>query len=327
MSDPGSTRPVLSSPGSPSNTAGARTGASATVSARSAYLLLATVILLWGINWPVMKLGLADIPPMTFAVIRMVLGALCMFGVLAVRGGIRLPDRHDLPIVLSVGLLQMGAFLALVTVALQFVPAGRSSILAYTTALWVVPGAALFLGERLGGRRLVGFLLGMAGVAVMFNPAAFDWTDRDVLIGNGLLMLAALAWAAQIIQVRGHTWHASPLQLAPWQFTVAAVALLPFAVLLDAGKPIDWTAQLAAVLFYNAPIATAFCFWAVVTVNRALPAITTSLGTLGVPVAGVIASAAMLGEPVTPTNLTGLVLILGGLAWLALADRRPSGNR
>ncbi|UEM20321.1 DMT family transporter [Skermanella mucosa] len=322
MSDPGSTRPALSSPGSPSGTAGI--GTSATVSARSAYLLLATVILLWGINWPVMKLGLADIPPMTFAVIRMVLGALCMFGVVAVRGGIRLPDRHDLPIVLSVGLLQMGAFLALVTVALQFVPAGRSSILAYTTALWVVPGAAIFLGERLGGRRLIGFLLGMAGVAVMFNPAAFDWTDRDVLIGNGLLMLAALAWAAQIIQVRGHTWHASPLQLAPWQFTVAAVALLPFAIFLDAGKSIDWTAQLAAVLFYNAPIATAFCFWAVVTVNRALPAITTSLGTLGVPVAGVFASAVMLGEPVTLTNLTGLVLILGGLTWLALADRRPS---
>ena len=91
-----------------------------------AWLLLGSVILLWGINWPVMKLGLADIPPMTFAVIRMLLGAVCMFGVLAVRGNrIRLPSRHDLPIVLTVGLLQMGAFLGLVTVALQFVSAGR----------------------------------------------------------------------------------------------------------------------------------------------------------------------------------------------------------
>ena len=215
----------------------------------------------------------------------------------------------------------MGAFLGLVTVALQFVSAGRSSILAYTTALWVVPGAALFLGERLTGTKLTGFMLGMAGVAVMFNPAAFDWTDTSVLIGNGLLMLAALAWAAQIIQVRGHRWHASPLELAPWQFTVAAVALFPFALFMDAGRSIDWTGQAAAVLFYNGPIATAFCFWAVVTVNRALPAITTSLGTLGVPVAGVAASAAMLGEPVTLTNLAGLVLILGGLAWLALGDR------
>ena len=287
-----------------------------------AWLLLASVILLWGINWPVMKLGLADIPPMTFAVIRMVLGAVCMFGVLAARGDpIRLPSRHDLPIVLTVGLLQMGAFLALVTVALQFVSAGRSSILAYTTALWVVPGAALFLGERLTGPRLTGFLLGMAGVAVMFNPAEFDWTDRDVLIGNGLLILAALAWAAQIIQVRGHSWHASPLELAPWQFTVAALALFPIALFMDSGRSVDWTGRAAAVLFYNGPLATAFCFWAMVTVNRALPAITTSLGTLGVPVAGVVASAVMLGEPVTLTNLTGLVLILAGLAWLALGDR------
>jgi drug/metabolite transporter (DMT)-like permease len=320
VSDTGSARPPSSPPSpSPGNTA-----ASATVTTRRAYLLLATVIVLWGVNWPVMKLGLADIPPMTFALSRMVLGALCMFGVAAARGGIRLPDRHDLPIVITVGLLQMAAFLGLVTVALQFVPAGRSSILAYTTALWVVPGAAILLGERLGGRKLVGFLLGMAGVAVMFNPAAFDWTDRNVLIGNGLLMLAAILWAAQIIQVRGHVWHASPLQLAPWQFTVAAVALLPVAIVMESGESIDWTGQLAAVLFYNGPIATAFAFWAVVTVNRALPAITTSLGTLGVPVTGVIASTVMLGEPVTPTNLTGLALIVGGLAWLALGDRKAS---
>jgi len=285
-------------------------------------VLLMMVIVLWGVNWPIMKLGLADIPPMTFTAIRMVLGAACLFTVIAVRGQVRLPSRHDLPIVLSVGLLQMAAFMALVTVALQYVPAGRSSILAYTTPLWVVPGAALLLGERLDRRRLVGFLLGMAGVAVMFNPAAFDWSDRNVLIGNGLLMLAAMLWAAQMIQVRGHTWHASPLELAPWQFTVAAAALIPIAIILEAGKPIHWTGQLTAVLFYNAPIATAFCFWAVVTVNRALPAITTSLGTLGVPVAGVLASSVMLGEPVTMTNLAGLLLIGGGLAWLALGDLR-----
>ena len=73
----------------------------------------------------------------------------------------------------------------------------------------------------------------------------------------------------------------------------------------------------------KAPLGTAAItvIMAVVTVNRALPAITTSLGTLGVPVAGVAASAVMLGEPVTLTNLAGLVLILGGLAWLALGDR------
>jgi hypothetical protein len=150
LSDPGSTRPTFyqsrhssgSSPADPAPPGAppASSQPSGTVSPRMAWLLLGSVILLWGINWPVMKLGLVDIPPMTFAVIRMLLGAVCMFGVLALRGRIRLPSRHDLPIVLTVGLLQMGAFLGLVTVALQFVSAGRSSILAYTTALWVVPG-------------------------------------------------------------------------------------------------------------------------------------------------------------------------------------------
>jgi drug/metabolite transporter (DMT)-like permease len=292
-----------------------------TVSSRSAWGLLALVILLWGANWPVMKLGLQDMPPLTFAAARMVLGALCLFAVNGACGRLNLPDRHDLPIVLSVGLLQMAVFLVLVNIALLYVPAGRSAILAYTTALWVVPGAALLLGERLTRGRLAGLILGMAGVAVMFNPAAFDWHDRGTLIGNGLLLLAAAAWAAPIIHVRGHRWHASPLQLAPWQFTTGALVLVPLALLFEGDRPIHWTTSLSAVLFYNGPIATAFCFWAIVTVNRALPAITTSLGTLGVPVAGVLFSALWLGEALTWTNLAGLVLIGAGMAVLALSDR------
>jgi drug/metabolite transporter (DMT)-like permease len=292
------------------------------VSPSRAYALLAVVVVVWGVNWPIMKLGLRDMGPFTFAATRMVLGAACMFALAAARGRVRVPARADWPIVVSVGLLQMGAFLVLVNLALQYVPAGRSAILSYTTPLWVVPAAALLLGERLSGVRLLGFGLGMAGVAVMFNPLAFDWGDQAVLLGNGLLMLAALAWAAQIIQVKNHRWHGSPLDLAPWQFTVGALLLVPLALVMEHDRPVAWTGRLVAVLAYNGPVATAFGFWAVVTVNRALPAITTSLGMLGVPAAGVVFSWLLLGEPATATNLAGLALIGGGLAALALADGR-----
>lgn len=301
--------------------------ASRIVSTRTAYLLLASVIVIWGANWPVMKVGLQWMPPLTFAAVRLVLGAVTMFGVNAAMGQLALPDRSDLPVVLGVGLMQMGGFLALVIIGLQYVPAGRSAILAYTTSLWVVPMASLFLGERLVGLRLVGFVLGISGVAVLFNPLGFDWSDPDVIFGNALLLMAALLWAILIVTVRGRTMRGSPLSLAPWQFSIGALALVPLAFIVEWGRPIDWSAALVAILVYNGPVATAFGFWATISFTRALPAITTSLATLGVPVFGMVLAAAALGETLTPTNLLGLALILTGLTCVTLADRRRARSK
>lgn len=296
------------------------------VSIRTAYFLLALVIVVWGANWPVMKVGLQWMPPLTFAATRLVLGALTMFGVNAAMGQVALPERSDLPVVFGVGLMQMGGFLALVVIGLQYVPAGRSAILAYTTSLWVVPMASLFLGERLLGLRLIGFLLGIGGVVVLFNPLGFDWSDPQVIFGNALLLTAALLWAILIVTVRGRSMRGSPLSLAPWQFSIGALLLVPLALIMEWGQPIDWTAGLAAVLVYNGPVATAFGFWATITFTRALPAITTSLATLGVPVFGMALAAATLGEALTWTNLLGLALILTGLTCVTLADRRRVRN-
>ena len=291
---------------------------------KGAYLLLAAVILLWGTNWPVMKIGLQSITPFWFAVARMSMGALTLFAVLAATGRVSLPRRSDMPVVISVAVLQMATFLSLVNLALLTVDAGRSAILAYTTPLWVTPVAVFLLGERLNARKGAGLILGLTGVAVLFNPLGFDWSTPDVLIGNGLLMLAALGWAATILHTRRHSWTASPLQLAPWQMLGALPVLLVLALVFEGDAEIAWSGELIAILLFNGPVATAFCFWAVVTVQRSLPAISTSLGLLGVPTAGVILSALLLGETLSLTRVGGLALIVGGMALVNLAELRAA---
>ena len=293
-----------------------------------ARLLLVGVVILWGSNWPVMKLGVATMPPVWFAAARMVLGALSLFAFLAALGRLTLPARRDLLVIFSVGLLQMAIFLALVNIALQHVEAGRSAILSYTTPLWVTPAAFLLLGERLSPLKGAGLALGLAGVAVLFNPLGFDWSDGSVLLGNGLLLLAALSWSVAILHVRVHRWEASPLQLAPWQMVVAVPPLALLSWLTEDWPQVQWSGDTLWILAYNGPLATAFCFWAVVSVTRALPAVTTSLSLLAVPVTGVAVSAIFLGEPLTPTLLGGLVLILGGTVLGNLSDmRKGAGNR
>ncbi|MBX9634991.1 MAG: DMT family transporter, partial [Magnetospirillum sp.] len=100
---------------------------------RLAIGLLIAVVVVWGANWPILKLGLAHTTPLWFAVLRMVLGLASFVLVLAPLGRLRLPARQDWPVVWSVGVLQMAVFSALINVALLSVPAGRSAILAYTT--------------------------------------------------------------------------------------------------------------------------------------------------------------------------------------------------
>jgi drug/metabolite transporter (DMT)-like permease len=283
-------------------------------SRHTAFLLLLAVILVWGANWPIMKIGLQYIAPFTFAAFRMGLGALTLFALLAVRGELSLPSRQDMPVVWSVGLLQLAAFLIFVNLGLQDVDASRSAILSYTTMIWVTPAAIWLLGERFSWIKIAGVLCGFAGVAVMFNPANFDWSNRAALIGNVYLLLGALAWAISILHVRAHKWKQSALALAPWQLLVGFVPTALLAFVLEHDRPIHWSGTLLAVLAYNGPIATAFAVWAWISVNRGLPAIASSMGSLGVPVAGVILATLVLGEPVTVENVAGLAFIILGLA-------------
>jgi drug/metabolite transporter (DMT)-like permease len=291
---------------------------------RSAIALVACLVLIWGGNWPVNKTILAHISPLWFACLRMALGAITIFAVQVLRSDrIRLPARGDLPVVLSIGLVQMAAMLALMNLGLVNVAAGRSAILSYTTPLWVVPGAILILGERLSWGKAMALLLGLAGVAFMFNPIGFDWSDRKAVIGNGYLLAAAALWAATTVHLRSHRWRGTPLALVPWQMIVGLLALTVVAWLIEGPPPrvsLSW--QFLLLALYSGPVITAFPFWAFVTVARTLPALTTSLTLLLVPVIGLLSSAVFLSEPLTATSVTGLLLIVSAVAAVSLADAK-----
>jgi drug/metabolite transporter (DMT)-like permease len=229
-------------------------------------------------------------------------------------------------VVLSVGLLHMMISLACTNLGLKMVGAGRAALLAYTTPLWVTPGAILWLGERVSPSKLGGLLLGLAGLALLFNPFAFAWDQPRVLWANAALLAAALAWALSILHVRGHRWEATPFQILPWQMLLAAPMLLLMSVLLEADQPIRWSPVLAAVLAYNAVVATAFCYWASITVSRLLPATTTSLGFMGVPAVAILVSVLFAGEPASFSLVGGLLAIVCGLALVLLADSTASAG-
>jgi drug/metabolite transporter (DMT)-like permease len=282
-------------------------------------MLLLSVLLL-GTAWPVMKVLLRGATPLWAAADRAVLSAAVAFTLLVAMRRLRLPGRADLPIILSLGGLQIAVFFALSNLALRYVPAGRSVVLAYTTSLWLVP-LSLLAGERIGWGRIGGVLLGMAGIAVLANPAAVDWNDAGVIAGHGFLLLAALSWALAIFHARHHAWHLTPLQILPWQMLLAAVLLTVWATLFEPAGHLDRSLSVALALGYlgvGGPIAT----WAATSVSRALPMLVSSIGFLGVPVLGVTVSSLWMGEPLTPSLILGGLLILAGVALVAITGAR-----
>jgi drug/metabolite transporter (DMT)-like permease len=284
------------------------------------FVLLTVAIVGWGSNWTVMKFALGHSSPLWISTLRFLLGAAFLFAIVAVRQGIRWPSRADMPIVFSVGLLQMLGNATLVLFALRYVPPGRSAVLAYTTPLWVTP-LALLLGERPSPRKLGGTILGLAGMVLLFNPFSVDWHHGNVILGQLLLLAGSLTWSICIVHIRGHHWHASALELAPWQMLLAGVPLLPAAWLLDGPVPGDNGPMFWATTLYISLIATAFCYWAVVEANRRLSATTTSNAMLAVPVVGLAVSALATGESLDASLLVGMLMMLAGIAVVASADR------
>jgi drug/metabolite transporter (DMT)-like permease len=283
------------------------------------YLLLALLALAWGVHWPVAKIGLRYMPPFTYGALRVGTALMLLFLVLAVRRGLKLPDRRDVPVILSVGLGQMAAGIALMNLALPLISAGRSSILVYTMPLWVA--VIQFPALRAGGarRQLAGLALGLVGIGLLLNPAAIDWGSSGQLLGSLALVLSAVIWAATTIHLRRHVWHGNPLSLEPWQLLVALVPLALAALVLENGRTIHWELTPILAVLFSGPIATALAFWLSQSISRSLSPLAATMGFLAVPVVGLASASVMLGEPLTLLDLAGAATTFLGIVVISLA--------
>lgn len=276
--------------------------------------LLAFIVLAWGLNWVVMKVVVQEVTPLWAVAMRTIMATVVLVPALVLTGQFIVPRRSDVPIILVISLFHMVGFAALMTAGLKYVPAGRAIVLGYTTPLWVAPGAWLFLRETISFRQLIGIGLGLLGLLLMFDPNAFDWQDTNALLGNVLILLAAVCWSISIVYTRAHRWTATPFQLVLWQTFLAAVVLSLLALTFEGAPRVAMSMKAFLALVYNGAIGTALGYWAMTVVNKELPAISSSLGVLGTPVVGIGLSILILGEPMDPMLVLSAMMILAGIA-------------
>jgi drug/metabolite transporter (DMT)-like permease len=269
---------------------------------------------LWGYNWVVMKVVLKDCGPFTFAAWRTVLGALVLFPLLSWKGGLGIPKAVSKLILL--GLLQTTLFLGLTFWALVAGGAGKTAVLVYTMPFWLLIMAWIYLGERIRGIEWPAVMAAFAGMFLIFEP----WHGRGGLWSEILAVLAGVCWAGSVIVVkRLQSKERIPLlQLTTWQMLFGGIGLAVVAFFVPEG-PINWSPSFIAALAYNVVPCNAIAWLLWLYIVEKLPAGVAGMGSLAIPLVGVLSAWLQLGEIPGPAEGAGMLLI--GLALLILSTK------
>lgn len=266
----------------------------------------------WGLNWPVLKTVLQELPPLTARGMAGLAAAVALALVaIALRLPLQVPRSERGPLLLA-ALLNYSAWMGLSTLGLLFLTAGEGALVAYTMPVWAALLAWPVLGERPTPARIAALLMGMSGVAVLMSGQSVAAGLRK-LPGVGLVLAAALCFALGAVLSKRRPLVLHPLASVVWQVGLGSLPILAGALLLE--HPVWSRAGLLAwggVLYMAAvPLSLAYLTW--FAALRRLPAGTAAMGTLLTPMIGMLASAALLGEPLGWQQGLALALTLSGV--------------
>ena len=286
------------------------------------WALLALLTLGWGLNWPMMKLTLADMPVWTFRSLCVASGAAGLF-LIARMGGqsLRVPKAQWKRLIV-ISVCNVTLWNVLIGYGLALLPAGRSAILAYSMPIWAVLLSVFILHERLTRRRLLGLLLGMAGMALLIGE---EFTAmRASALGAILVVGAAFSWALGTVLMKRYPVSLETTALTAWQLVIGGLPIIIGALIIDWGhwKPIGLPA--AVGLAYNMFFVFIFCYWAWFRIATTAPPSVSSLSTLMIPIVGVFSSIWLLGESPRWQEYAALVLVIAALATVLIAPRRTA---
>lgn len=284
-----------------------------------AALLVGLLALVWGCNWPMMKVALAEVDIWVFRASCTAFAGLLFLAVLTLRGTrLAVPRAERRPLALT-ALFNMTLWPLLSSLALVYYPAGPSGIVAYTMPLWVAALGALWLGERLTGRRLAALASGMAGLLVLV------WPDLERQgappFGAVVMLTGSLIWAVGVILQKRTRWTAPTAVLVAWQMVLGGIPLAAVAlVTIDFAALASISPEAALAWLYTMTLGIALGTWLFFRVIALFPVAIAGVNSLAVPVVGVVSSALMLGEPVGLHTVGALALVLAAIA-LVLFER------
>ena len=284
--------------------------------------LLAGLTLIWGTNWPLFRVALAELPVLTFRSIVLTAAIVVLYVVLRLRRESFAVPHGKWAMLILASLMNITVWNIATSMAVLYIPSGHASVLAYTMPLWVALLGFVVFRQPLGGRLLVAILIGATAVVALMAPNFASYANAPWGLFWGLL--AGLCWAIGTFVVKRTSWPGMGLSLTFWQIAASWPPIVLGAIVIDgppAHLPSTWV--LAATLYTGAiPMALGTAAWFALV--KLLPAQVAALSSIAIPIVAVVSGMILLHEPLSLLQAAAIGSTVISL-WLALVPGRRVG--
>ena len=273
-------------------------------------MFLALTSVGWGFNWPVTKYLLSELPPLTLRGTTGVIGA-SLLALLAVLSGqsLRVP-RKLWPRLVMAATLNVGCWMVLMGLALLWLPA---ALIAYTMPVWASILAWPILGERPNLLRVISLVMAFAGLSAIMGGNGFA-ASAEKLPGIVMALGGAFGFAVGTVLAKKLPLTMPPLAAAAWQIGIGCLPVAIVGLLIEKADVTALTNLGWILVVYSTVIQFCVAYVSWFAALARLPASVAAIGTMAVPVIGVVTSAVALHEPLGPGQIAALVFTLAGVA-------------
>jgi len=276
-------------------------------------MFLAITSIGWGFNWPATKFLLSEVPPLTLRGTTGVVGA----GLLAVlaliwRQSLRVP-RELWPRLALAAFLNVACWMVLMGLALLWLPASEAALIAYTMPVWASMLAWPILGERPNLLRVISLVMAFAGLSAIMGGNGLA-ASMEKLPGIIMALGGSIGFAVGTVLAKKLPLHLPPLTAAAWQIGIGCLPITIIGLLIEKADAAALSAVGWILIAYSILIQFCIAYVSWFAALARLPASVAAIGTMAVPVIGVVASAIALHEPLGTGQIAALAFTLAGVA-------------
>jgi drug/metabolite transporter (DMT)-like permease len=288
---------------------------------RKDWILLVLLTLFWGVNWPIMKIGVQDFPPVAFRTMCMIGGLPALWLAARLQGSSITIPRSQIKPVIALAIPNMLIWHMFVILGVKMLSSGRAAILGYTMPIWAVLFGLLLFGDRIARLAWLGIGFALAGALLLLSSEFIALAGRPA--GSVLVLIAAATWGYGTVMMKRSRLDMPTIVLTFWMLALTTVAMGAASFLFERSAwrlptPVEWTA-----ILYNALIIFGFAHVVWFRLARTLPPVASSLSLMMIPVLGVFSGAWMLGETPHWQDYAAMLLILAAMSTVLLKPRTP----
>ncbi len=274
--------------------------------------LLVILTLVWGLNWPVMKLGVTGMSPLLFRTLSMWLGLpVLALALVWMKVPFAMPRKYW-PELLLLAATNMFIWHVCIILAIQSLSSGRAAILGYTMPIFSAILGALFFASVMTKRNWLGVAAAALGVALLLWHEMTGLSGKP--LGVALALIAAATWALGTQLLRRTKIDVPTLAISFWMTVLACVVMSVLTITFEREAWVMPSQTSWFAIIYNAVLVFGFAHATWFYLARALPPVASTLSVMFIPILGVFVGAYWLGEVLHWQDWAAVALMMVAIA-------------